>query len=107
MGGNNLIVNISDSSFTGNAASGPFGAVARVGGPFGPFDAVGNQPEVQVLTSLIQVLDSSFEGNTAAASNSTAVYAAGDLVNACGSGNDYANDPVPQTTIPDPLPICT
>ena len=37
----------------------------------------------------------------------TAVYAAGDNVNACGSGNDYANDPVPQTTIPDPLPICT
>ena len=104
MGGGNLTVNISDSSFTGNAAGGPFGAVALV---VGPFDAVDNQPEDQQGTSSIQVLGSSFDGNTAATQVATAVYAAGDNVSACGSGNDYANDPVPQTTIPDPLPICT
>ena len=99
-----MTVNISDSSFTGNAAGGPFGALALV---VGPVDAVDNQPEDQQGTSSIQVLGSSFDGNTAATQVATAVYAAGDNVNACGSGNDYANDPVPQTTIPDPLPICT
>lgn len=95
MAGGNLTVNISDSTFTSNAAGGPFGAVALV-----------NQLFLQEASS-IQVLGSSFDGNTAATPDATAVYAAGDNVNACGSGNDYANDPVPQTTIPDPLPICT
>ena len=84
-------VSISDSSFTANAAGGAYGAIV-----------------MQSAFTELRVEDCSFEGNTAATTTATAIFSAegnfsGEV---CGSANDFANEPVPQTTVPSPLPPC-
>ena len=84
-------VTISDSSFTANAAGGAYGAIV-----------------MQSAFTQLRVEDCSFEGNTAANTTATAIFSAegnfsGEV---CGSANDFANEPVPQTTVPSPLPPC-
>lgn len=84
-------VSISDSSFTANAAGGAYGAIV-----------------MQSALTQLRVEDCSFEGNTAATTTATAIFSAegnfsGEV---CGSANDFANEPVPQTTVPSPLPPC-
>ena len=80
-------VSISDSSFTANAAGGAYGAIV-----------------IQSAFTELRVEDCSFEGNTAATTTATAIFTDGGET--CGSANDFANEPVPQTTVPSPLPPC-
>ena len=91
----NALVNISNSSFIANAAGGIYGAIA--------LNPIGNLNSIQ-----LRVEGCSFEGNTAAEPNATAIWVPDTFFNVegCGSANAFANEPVAQTTLPSPLPPC-
>ena len=95
-----VFINITNSSFSGNAAGGTIGAIV--------LDSISTDPANPLQA---RVEGCSFEDNTAASGDQTATALwvgnpSSPFVEVCGSANAFANAPVPQTTFPSPLPPC-